>query len=145
ALPPEEPSLPGAAPSPEELLARLPRLRASRLAYAAAEAGVRRAAAEAWPHVALGPSLRVHPDPLLTGGVLDVRVPWPGSVRGEVDAAAEDRERAREELEDVLRDALAAVARAEEHLDEATAIRVDVAPRVEQDTAAAWRAARARF
>lgn len=133
------------APTDAALLTRLPALRSARLAYATAEATVRRAAAEAWPRIAVGPNVRVAPDSHLVGGVLDVALPWPGSVSGEIEAAVERRELARETLEDALREAQSRLARDRTALRQAEDVLRDRAPVIERETAVSWRAARARF
>ena len=132
-------------PSDRELLAHLPELRRSLLAYATAEARVRRAAADAWPGIRLGPNLRIRPDAHLLGGILDLTLPWPGVVASQVAAALELRELAREQLEDQLRAAQAATSERKQRFDRAREINVHQTPQIEQGTAVAWRAARARF
>ena len=102
---------PPAPVSAIELLENLPRLRELRSEYALAEARVREIASEAWPSLRAGPSLRFLPSEVLLGGLLDVSLPWPGSVQPRVLAAVQEREAARERLEDEL---LAALVRAEQ-------------------------------
>lgn len=138
-------SNPPGVPSDLDLLSRLPRLRFARLAYATAEATVRRVAAERWPTVALGPRFEVHPDSRLLGGVLDLSFPWPGSVQGELNAAMELRELARQRLEDDLRAAVAAAQGSRFRLEQSLEVLLHQAPAIEGGTADAWRAARARF
>jgi len=127
------------------LLGLHPDLRARRLDYAVAEARVRRAAAERWPDLAAGPRLSFAPDQTLVGGALQIAPPWPGSTEGEIGAALERRELARELLEDALAGALAEIARRRDQLALAGEGGVEEGRRLESGTRAAWRAARAGF
>jgi len=101
-----------------ELLADHPQLRELRSEYALAEAALREIAAQAWPSLRAGPILRFMPSDLILGGLLDAELPWPGSVEPRVLAAVQQRESARERLEDALLAALARVQSLREELEE---------------------------
>ena len=132
-------------PEAAELLRRQPELRVKRLEYAVAEARLRRVAAEAWPDLRIGPRLRLDANSSLVGGVLDLSLPWPGSVTGLVDAAQQERELARELLEDSLVSVLATATSRRVAFTQAQEILRRYGPTIETGTASAWRAARARF
>lgn len=132
------------APSATELLTTHPDLRVRLLEYAVAEARVRRAAAEAWPEIGLGPRLRIEPDVLL-GGVLGISLPWPGTVASRVRQALAQRDAERVRAEDALVRAQAAVARTRARLLAARRTLEEHGPAIESGTRSAWRAARARF
>jgi outer membrane protein TolC len=142
---PADDAAPVDAPAPERLLDLLPDLRTARLTYAVAEARLRAAVAAQWPQIRIGPSLRVVPDMLLPGGSVSVQVPWPGSLEGVIDAAVEEREAAREAVEDALARSLAVedARRLERTL--AWEVFFDHARPAAEGSAAAWRSARGRL
>ncbi|MFT7620205.1 MAG: outer membrane protein TolC [Planctomycetota bacterium] len=84
------------------LLGFHPQLRQLHLEYAIAEARIRSEAAEAWPKINIGPRFDIKPDDFLTGGVVRLSLPWPGSIDGRVEAAVAERSAARQRLEDEL-------------------------------------------
>jgi len=133
--------LPGAV----ALSSERPGLRARRLDYALAEARLQRAAAEAWPEIRLGPRLRAQPNETLVGGVLDLSLPWPGSVTGSVQARQHERELARELFENALVEALADARALRDALQQAQVMLRRHGPKIEARTRAAWTAVRARF
>jgi hypothetical protein len=104
----------------QALLERSPRLRELRSEYALAEARVREIASEAWPSLRAGPVLRFRPSDVLFGGMLDLSLPWPGSVEPRVRAAEQERSAARERLEDELLAALLRIAALREQLAQAS-------------------------
>jgi len=127
---------------------RHPDLRARELAYALAEARVRAVAARAWPGVALGPHIGAPDgslDPLQWGGLLRLRLPWPSAWEGELAAAAQRREAAREAYEDAAL-ALAAEARSAEERVRSLEARVGATTVVlDEGTRAVWDATTAAF
>lgn len=136
---------PSPIPTTLKLLEQHPTLRERRLDYALAEARLQSAAAEAWPDIRLGPRLRIMPGTELLGGILDLSIPWPGSVSGHVAAAEQERELARELLEDAI---VRVLARAKSSLTEFRKAKETLAshgPQIETWTRSAWIAARARF
>jgi hypothetical protein len=72
--------------SDAQLLARVPELQQARLVYALREAELREAVASQWPQLRLGPALTLASDDLLTGGLISLELPWPGSRRGAIEA-----------------------------------------------------------
>ena len=132
-------------PTATALLDRHPLLRARQLDYALAEARIQRAAAEAWPDIRIGPRLRFLPSDTLTGGILDVALPWPGSVQGYVDAAVQERTKAGELLENALVAQLADAKSRRRALREALRTARLQGPAIEAGTGEAWKAAQARF
>jgi outer membrane protein TolC len=135
---------PDLQPEPRTLLTRHPRLRALVLDYAIAEARLQAAAAQAWPYVGIGPRLTVQPDSLL-GGILEISLPWPGTVSAAVHTALAEREAARERVEDgLLQQQTRVVEHRQRWLAAWQAAQVH-GPQTEQRSRAAWRAARARF
>lgn len=140
APPPE----PGAATA-EELLERLPALRRSLLDYSVAEARLRDEAAARWPSLRLGPQLLWEEGDLLYGALAISGLPWPGSLDGRIAAASQEREAARERVEDALLAAQARAAGASQRLAAARGLlERDALPAAEQ-SARLWSAARARF
>ena len=136
---------PPLAPATIELLRVDPALRELTFEFAVAEAAVRSAAAQAWPRLGLGPQFLFQPSDVLVGGLLEVELPWPGTVEREVRAKAAARDAARARVEDGLLAAEARVAslatiaretrlRAEEH-----------APAIDEAAAANWHAVEARL
>ncbi|MEX1025803.1 MAG: hypothetical protein WD226_12090 [Planctomycetota bacterium] len=137
--------LTGDAPlEPLDRYDRHPRLRAAWLRFALAEAAIRRAAASAWPGLALGPHVG-YLDEAQIGAVLRLAVPFPSSWRGRLAAAVERRDAAIDAFEDQL----AALTIAER---EARARHRTIARRASGATPTAlaaahaeWRAARTAF
>lgn len=128
-----------------KLLTALPRLRALKMKYAAAEARVRAAAAATWPSLQVGPKFRFVPDAFLTGGVVDVNMPLPAVGRAQICAALIDRTAAREALEDELVKALARN-RSLNQQKEALIEQIGGSIRLRSEAAERmWKAARARF
>jgi outer membrane protein TolC len=128
-----------------ELLERSPPLRRARLEYALAEAALREEVARTRPGLRLGPAVEIGPDDTLSGGLLVLDLPHALALSGRVAAALEARERAREELEELLRAALARIEQARgEYLAARAALGAHAWPRAEH-TDQAWQAARARF
>lgn len=134
-----------AQPSAAELLERHPELRRLRLRYAVAEALVRQAAALAWPELSIGPKAILRADGILPGGVLDVAAAFPGTVAHEVALAAEERERAREELEAALVVRTADLAAKAERWRRDLHTFLHEGPALDAATAGSSRAAEARF
>lgn len=132
-------------PDAEELLERMPELRMALLEYAVAEARLREAAAARWPELRLGPSLLWEEGDFLLGVLAETGIPWPGSLDGELAAASEEREAARERVEDGLLAARAALAGARERADVARRRLEHQANVSEEQSARLWTAARARF
>lgn len=132
-------------PDPEALFRRHPQLRALRLEYAVAEADLRAAVAAQWPSLNLGPRLVFRPDGVLPGGLLQFRVPFPGSQDGFIAAAVARRTRARERLEDAWLAAEATLHAARERVDRARNVLEDEAVRIDSRSAAAFRAARTKL
>lgn len=125
-----------------------PDLRSRALAYALAEARVRAVAARAWPGIALGPHLGAPEgdlDPLQWGGVLRLNLPWPSAWRGDLAAAAQRREAAREAYEDAFLALEAEAGRAfVRHAQLAERLEATT-PRLDAGTAAVWEATCAAF
>ncbi len=125
-----------------------PDLRSRALAYALAEARVRAVAARAWPGVALGPHIGAPEgslDPLQWGGVLRLNLPWPSAWEGELAAAAQRREAAREAYEDAFLALDAEARRAVTRQAQLTQRLEGVTPRLDAGTAAVWEATCAAF
>jgi outer membrane protein TolC len=132
-------------PQPVELLERMPELRMAWLDYAVAESRLREAAAARWPELQIGPSLVWEEGDFLLGLLAEAGLPWPGSLEGEIAAASEEREAARERIEDGLLAARAALAGARERADVARR-RMELQASVSAEhSARLWSAARARF
>ncbi len=132
-------------PSMSALLNSHPQLRLDRLNYAVAEARLRSVAAEAWPKVGVGPRFEFNSDNFLTGGILRLSFPWPGSIRGLIKAAAHERSAARARLQDSLLDVTAKLRQAalsRRVLEQARVSRVIPAY---QASAITWRGQQARF
>jgi hypothetical protein len=127
------------------LLAGVPELRDMRLACSVAEARLRRVAAERWPNIRLGPKAVFVPNEVLPGAMLDVELPWPGSVDGRVDAAVQECLAAVDGLEDALVAALARVRERRTELEQAILRLREHAPSVDEASARMWVSARARF
>jgi outer membrane protein TolC len=134
-----------AEPAGEELLARVPELRALHLDYAVAEAELRREAAEQWPMIGLGPKVALGADNTLAGGILSVELPFPGSVDGRIAAAVQKRSATREAVEDALLGSLAAIRAHRRVLREGREVLESHARIADIASANMWRAARARF
>jgi outer membrane protein, heavy metal efflux system len=132
-------------PEPIELLERLPELRVSLLEYALAEARLREAAAQRWPELRLGPHLLWEDGDFLLGLLASAGIPWPGSLDGEIAAASEEREAARERTEDALLAAQAALQGARERAAVARRLLERDASSSAEQSARMWTAARARF
>lgn len=128
-----------------DLLAHHPQLRELRSEYALAEASVREIAAQAWPSLRAGPIFRFLPSDLIYGGLLDVALPWPGSVKPRVLEAVEQRESAREKLEDALLAAWARVERLREELAQSRTRATDHSLQMEQTTIAVFDAVTQRL
>ncbi len=132
-------------PSMSALLNSHPQLRLDRLNYAVTEAKLRSVAAEAWPKVGLGPRFEFNSDSFLTGGILRLSFPWPGSIGGLIEAAAQERAAARARLQDSLLDVTAKLrqaSRSRRVLEQARVSRVIPAY---QASAITWRGQQARF
>jgi outer membrane protein TolC len=134
-----------AAPTAEELLARLPGLRSAFLDYAIAEARLRDEAAQRWPGLRLGPQLLWSEPDFFAGAVLGSDVPWPGALDGRIVAASVEREAARERVEDALLAAELRRAAAEERRAAADALLARGARPAVDASARLWSAARASF
>jgi len=132
-------------PGREELLARLPELRARRLELAMAEAELRAEARERWPMLRFGPRLTLMPGDSLLGGMLGIDVPFPGAVEGRIAAAHERREAAREALEDALVNASSNVTTARERLETLLEQFEEHAPEFDAEVARMLVAAQAGF
>lgn len=131
--------------SARQLLEQSPALRELALEFAQAEMAVRSVAARAWPSLRAGPQLRFLPSDLLVGGMLDLALPWPGTVEKEVRVAEVEREAARERVEDALQLALARVASLRESVMEQRALAEEHAPELDEAAELAWQAANARL
>jgi hypothetical protein len=134
-----------ATPDDHDLLTRHPELRPLLLQHAVAEAGVRNAAASAWPDLFLGPDVRVQPGETLWGGMLEFRLPWPSAVDAAVDQAVAERARTRVAVEDALLAQWNAIAAARERAARADEILREHVPARDDAARRAWAAARARF
>lgn len=135
-------ALAGAAPSGNH-----PSLRTARLAVSLAEARLRLVAAGALPGIRLGAHLGWPEgplDPTRIGGLLGLDLPWPGSLRGRIEAAGVERDRAVERYVEallLLRNAAASAGSQRSMAD----LAATNAAEVEAAAAQAWTAARARF
>jgi outer membrane protein TolC len=132
-------------PEAHELLQRSPPLRRARLEYAVAEAVLRDEVARTRPGLRLGPALQFTPDETLPGGVLVLDLPHARALSGRVEAARQARERARENLEELLRASLARVEAARTQYESARGALAQHATARDADTNRVWLAARARF
>ncbi|HTF89153.1 MAG TPA: hypothetical protein VK843_12140 [Planctomycetota bacterium] len=133
------------APDVRELLERDPALRELALEYAQAELHVRHMAAEAWPTLRLGPKLTLEPSDVLLGGVLDLSLPWPGTIEKAVRIASVEREAARERVEDALNLAQARVASLSTIEAEARMRAVEHGVLMDEAQEASWQATNARL
>ncbi len=137
-------SVPGPFPPPSSH----PRLRTMEVSYALAEARVRAVAAQAWPGVDLGPHIGSPTgslDPLRWGGLLRLRLPWPAAWEGELAAAAQQREAARESYEDEALALEAEVRSARERVALLAARWDATTVPLEEGTRARWEGVRAAF
>ncbi|MEO6709093.1 MAG: hypothetical protein ABI054_12875 [Planctomycetota bacterium] len=141
----DEPRRIAPAPDVRKLLAQDPALRELALEYAQAELHVRHMAAEAWPTLRLGPKLTLEPSDVLLGGVLDLSVPWPGSVAKAVRIASAEREAARERVEDGLNLAQARIASLSTIEAEARVRAVEHGVLMDEAQEASWQATNARL
>lgn len=135
----------GPAIEPLALLARHPELRRRRLDYALSEARLRRAVAAQWPALRLGPKAKISPDDFITGGLVDLSLPWPGSTSGPIEAGRIDRARARERLEEALLSVLTRTRAARAREEIARLAFLDEATPAQALAATTWRGMRARF
>lgn len=133
------------SPAASELLERHPKLRAERRRYALAEAVVRRAAADAWPDLRVGPRATITPSETIPGGVLTFELPFPGANSRAVAAALAEREQQRHAVEATLVEQLAAIAAARAHLHDQLRALAPSVLQYEASSGESWRAARARF
>jgi outer membrane protein TolC len=132
-------------PDSLQLLANLPELRARRLAVAVAEARVRRAAAERWPDIRIGPQVSLFPGDVGLGGILGVDIPFPGALDGRIEAAVQARNAALDALEDALVAARARIASTRVTLENGFLQRDEHALAMDESAARALAAAQARF
>lgn len=132
-------------PTDVELASALPHLRRQRLVLAVAEAQLRREAAERWPNLRVGPQLTFVPGDVLPGGVLELELPWPGSVRGRIAAAVHERDAALAALEDELLSARARLEATRIALEQGFAQRDEHTLEMDLAAARAWVAAQATF
>lgn len=128
-----------------ELVRAHPKLRALVLEHALAEARVRSTAAEWLPELRAGPKAVIMPDHWLSGGMLDLALAWPGALPKQLRAAEQERESAREAVEDALLAQRAELELARHKHASALAIERGPAAEVEAAAQAAWRAGRALF
>ena len=136
---------PAASPTSMRLLQSHPRLRRWILEYAVAEAALQHVAAQTWPGLRLTPKASLLEGMLSGGPGLMVSIPDPTRADARVRASMEQREAAREVLEDHLARVLIDEDRARRQFLEAQrALESDGRVALSR-SAAAWRAARARF
>ncbi len=131
--------------SARQVLEQDPALRELTLEFAQAEMRVRAVAASAWPTLRAGPQLTFMPSDLLVGGLLDLSVPWPGTVEKQMRVARVEREAARERVEDALQFALARVASLREILGEQKLLADEHAPELDEAEELTWQAVNARL
>ena len=129
----------------EVLFQTLPALRRARAAHCRAELALRRAAAEAWPRLELGPRLGFTPDALLGGAVLGLRLTSPHKVDAAVNAALEHRAASREASEDALLEAIRRRSSAHDEYGVARSFLRERSDDLTEGSAKAWRGARARL
>ncbi len=120
-----------------------PDVRRRRLELVVAEAELRRVLADQWPSLRIGPRWQLGDD--LFGGFVSLGLPWPGSLNGAIDSARVRRDLAVEEVVEEVRRLEAATDRQTRVLAEAESEAADIGPRLDRESAAAWKAARARF
>ncbi len=128
-----------------QVLEQDPALRELTLEFAQVEMRVRAVAASAWPTLRAGPQFTFMPSELLVGGLLDLSVPWPGTVEKQMHIARVEREAARERVEDALHLALARVASLREILSEQRLLADEHAPEVDEAEELTWQAVNARL
>ncbi len=141
----EEPAADPGPRSAREVLEQDPALRELTLEFAQAEMRVRAVAASAWPTLRAGPQFTFMPSELLVGGMLDLSVPWPGTVEKQMRVARAEREAARERVEDALNLALARVASLREILSEQRLLAQEHAPELDEAEELNWQAVNARL
>ena len=140
-----EPSADPGPRSAREVLEQDPALRELTLEFAQAEMRVRAVAASAWPTLRAGPQLTLMPSELLVGGLLDLSVPWPGTVEKQMRIARVERDASRERVEDALQFALARVASLREILSEQHLLADEHAPELDDAEERTWQAVNARL
>ncbi len=131
--------------SPRQVLEQEPALRELTLEFAQVEMRVRSVAASAWPTLRAGPQFTFMPSELLVGGLLDLSVPWPGTVEKQMRIARVEREAARERVEDALHLALARIASLREILSEQRLLADEHAPEADEAEELTWQAVNARL
>ncbi|MEQ8765961.1 MAG: TolC family protein [Planctomycetota bacterium] len=119
-----------------------PALRARRFELAVSEAALRLELRRQWPSLRIGPRWQLGED--LLGALVQVDLPWPGSLDGFIQAAVERRELAAEEYLEETRRLGAARERARLQVLEAE-LELEAAEQLEARSADAWRGARALF
>ncbi len=131
-----------------EPASRHPVLRVARLELAVAEASLRTVAARAWPGLQVGPHLGFPEgdlDPTRLGGVLSLRLPFPSSYRGRIEAAATLRDRALERYLEQVLDLRIRLQEARDRSSLAHERSTSHAPMLDRASAGGWGATRASF
>lgn len=132
-------------PTDEELIGRLPSLRAAKLQLALAEAELQRMARERWPSLNVGPRIVLMDGDSIVGPMFGVNVPFPGALEGAILAAREERDAALEALEDEVVAARTRVERTRHVYASMELLALEHAPEMDRSMARMLLASQAEF